>query len=47
MYQYKNIYLQIHIYFFMYHQQQNKWYPQRCLLIHIEAKIECSFEMGK
>ena len=36
----------------MYHQQQNKWYPQRCLLAHIEATLdfsrsECSFEMGK
>ena len=23
--------------FQMYHQQQNKWYPQRCLLAHFEA----------
>ena len=34
-----------------YHRQQNKWYPQRCLLGHFEAtfataKVECSFEMG-
>ena len=33
----------------MYHQQQNKWYPQRCLFAHFEAtaNIECSFEMSK
>ena len=31
-------------------EQQNKWYPRRCLLIPFEAtvwKIEYSFEMGK
>ena len=22
-----------------YHQQQNKWYPQRCLLAHFEATL--------
>ena len=24
----------------MYHQQQNKWYPQRCLLAHFEATLD-------
>ena len=26
----------------MYHQQQNKWYPQWCLLAHFEASINFS-----
>ena len=24
------------------HQQQNKWYPQRCLLAHLEATLDFS-----
>ena len=24
----------------MCHQQQNKWYPQRCLLAHFEATLD-------
>ena len=26
----------------LYHQQQNKWYPQRCLLAHFEAILDFS-----
>ena len=26
----------------LYHQQQNKWYPQRCLLAHFEATLDFS-----
>ena len=26
----------------LYHQQQNKWYTQRCLLAHFEAKLDFS-----
>ena len=26
----------------MYRQQQNKWYPQRCLLAHFEATLDFS-----
>ena len=26
----------------MYHQQQNKWYPQKCLLVHFEAPLDFS-----
>ena len=26
----------------MYHQQQSKWYPQRCLLAHYEATFDFS-----
>ena len=25
-----------------YHQQQNKWFPQRCLLAHFEATLDFS-----
>ena len=25
---------------FKFHQQQNKWYPQRCLLAHLESTLE-------
>ena len=24
------------------HQQKNKWYPQRCLLVHFEATFDFS-----
>ena len=30
----------------MYHHQQNKWYPQRCLIALFEATLDFSFEMG-
>ena len=26
----------------MYHRQQNKWYPKRCLLAHFEATLDFS-----
>ena len=55
---YKSFVFRIYgIQFFMYRQQQNKWYPNKCLLAYFEAtfyfshseftKIECSLEMGK
>ena len=45
-------YMHAHIDSSMYHQQQNKWYPQRCSLAHFEATFyysstELSFKMGK
>ena len=35
-------YVLIRIYIEVYHQQQNKWHPQRCLLAHFEATLDFS-----
>ena len=36
----RQVYIEIVIYYlYMYNQQQNKWYPQRCLLAHFKATL--------
>ena len=34
--------MKLHTKHFMYHRQQNKCYPQRCLLVHFEATLDFS-----